>query len=168
MNMIFERTSIRKYTDEKISPDQVEMLMKAGMAAPSARNYQPWEFIVVQNRDILNEIMEIHPYSQMMKEAPLAIIVCADTNKSTENNYWMQDCSAATQNILLQAAELGLGSVWLGVYPKDFVCRPLSELFNLPDNIMPFSIAVIGHPAEEVKPKDKFDTTKIHYDKWEG
>lgn len=171
MNMIFKRTSVRKYKTEPVSPEQVELLLKAGMAAPSAMNVQPWEFIVVQDRKNLNKIMEIHPYSSMLKEAPLAIIVCANTEKAAyegfaEKKYWLQDCSAATQNIMLQAAEMDLGSVWLGTYPKEEIYQPISKIFNLPNNVVPVTIIALGHPDEEVKPKDKFNKAKIHYEKW--
>ena len=170
MNMIFKRTSVRKYTTEAVSAEQVELLLKAGMAAPSAKNIQPWEFIVVQDRENLNKIMEIHPYASMLKEAPLAIVVCADVEKGepefTVKKYWIQDCSAATENIMLQAAEIGLGSVWLGTYPKEEVLKPIVEFLNLPSNIVPVTIIAIGHPEGEVKARDKFDKTKIHHEKW--
>ena len=170
-NIIFKRTSVRKYTTEPVSKENIELLLKAGMAAPSAMNIQPWEFIVVEARENLNKIMEIHPYSAMLKEAPLAIVVCADIEKTayegfSEKKYWVQDCSAATQNIMLQAAELNLGSVWLGTYPKEEVYKPISELFKLPSNVIPITIIAIGHPDGEVLPKDKFDSNKIHYESW--
>ncbi len=170
-NMIFKRTSVRSYTSEKITSEEIELLMKAAMAAPSGCNAQPWEFIVVQKREILDKIMQVHPFSTMLKEAPLAIVVCSNNDKRPQFvphvQLWPQDCSAATENILLQAAEMGLGGVWLGVHPRYELQKPLSEVLNLPNNIIPFSIISIGHPKGEVKPKDKFDKTKIHYDTWE-
>jgi len=171
MNMIFKRTSVRKYTTEPVSSEEIEMLLKAGMAAPSAMNIQPWEFVVVQDRENLNKIMKIHPYSAMLKEAPLAIIVCADIEKTAykgfaEKKYWIQDCSAATQNIMLQAAEMDLGSVWLGTYPKENFYKTIAKIFNLPEKIVPVTIIAIGHPDGEVQPKDKFDKNKIHYEVW--
>jgi nitroreductase len=170
MNTIFKRTSIRKYTTEPVLAEQIEMLLKAGMAAPSAMDIRPWEFIVVQERENLNKIMKIHPYSAMLKEAPLAIIVCADIEKSAykgfaEKKYWIQDCSAATQNIMLQAVEMDLGSVWLGTYPKN-IYKTIAEIFNMPENIIPVTMIAIGHPDGEVQPKDKFDKNKIHYEGW--
>lgn len=170
MSIIFNRTSVRKYTTEKVSSEQVELLLKAGMAAPSARNIQPWEFIVIQNRETLNEISEFGTFAYMPKEAPLAIVVCADTDKEmpaqSGKNYWIQDCSAATQNIMLQAAEMGLGSVWIGTFPKEEMYKPLAELLDLPKNIIAVTTIAIGHAAGEVTPKDKFDKTKIHVEKW--
>jgi nitroreductase len=170
MNMIFKRTSVRKYKTDAVSPEQIELLMKAGMAAPSAMNVQPWEFVVVQKRENLDKIVQFHPYSQMLKEAPLAIIVCADKNKGaaefTVKKFWIQDCSAATENIMLQAAEMGLGSVWLGTYPKTEVCEPIAKAFNLPTNIILVTIIALGHPDGEVTPKNKFDKSKIHHEGW--
>ncbi len=169
-NMIFKRTSVRKYTDEKISPEEIELLMKAAMAAPSGCNAQPWEFIVIQDRKNLLKITEIHPYSHMLKEAPLAIVVCADSTRVPcavpDMLLWPQDCSAATENIMLQAAEMDLGTVWMGVYPKEEMMSKLQELFELPENIKPFSIIAVGHPAGEVRPKDKFNPARIHHEKW--
>ena len=170
MSNIFDRTSVRKYTDEKVSPEQIELLLKAAMAAPSARNVQPWEFLVVQEKSTLIKMAEFIAAGQMLKGAAAAIVVCADTAKEFETlkgkNYWIQDCSAATQNIMLEATELGLGSVWLGTFPKEEVIIPLKELFNLPENIMPVTVISIGYPDGEVHPKDKFDKTKIHFEKW--
>ena len=170
MSIIFKRTSVRKYKTDSVSKENIELLLKAGMAAPSAMNTQPWEFVVIQDRVILDKITEIHPYSHMLKQAPLAIMICADFEKGLPElkpkKFWIQDCSAVTQNIMLQATELNLGSVWLGVYPKEEICKPLSEIFKLPSNIIPFSIIAIGHPEGEVYPKDKFDPNKIHYEKW--
>jgi len=171
MDAIFTRTSVRKYTDEKVSEEQIELLLKAAMAAPSAKNAQPWEFIVIQDRETLSAITEFHPYSFMLKHAPLAIVVLADTNKEIPDlrglDYWVQDCAAATQNIMLQATDMGLGSVWLGVFPREQIVKPLGDLLKVPSNIVPFSIISIGHPEGELRPKDKFDKKKIHYEKWE-
>lgn len=170
MNMIFKRTSVRKYKTDPVAKEQIELLLKAGMAAPSACNAQPWEFIVVEKRETLDKITQIHPFSQMLKEAPLAIVVCGDTTKKPafvpDLEAWPLDCSAATQNIMLQATEMGLGSVWLGVYPKKDFCSDVAKLFNLPEHVISLSIIAIGHPAGEVKPMDKFDKTKIHNEMW--
>lgn len=170
-NIIFQRTSVRKYTNQSITKEQIEMLLKAGMAAPSAKNVQPWEFIVVQKKETMLKIAEFHPYSSMLKDSPLVIVVCGNESKINIEGIeelWPQDCSAATQNILLEATELGLGGVWLGVYPKKNIMNNLAELLILPKHIIPFSIISIGYPAEEAKPKDKFDHKRIHYEKWSG
>lgn len=170
-NMIFQRTSVRKYTDKQVTKEQIDLLMKAAMAAPSTKNVQPWDFVVIQKKETLLKITEIHNYSSMLKEAPLAIVVCGNKAKSSIEGieeFWSQDCAAATENILLEATELGLGSVWLGVYPKNEVMKPLADLLMLPDYIIPFSIISLGYPKEEVQPKDKFNPQRIHYEKWSG
>lgn len=169
-NMIFKRTSVRSFTNEKIKPEQIELLLKAAMAAPTGCNAQPWEFIVIQDKEKMGEIMKIHPFSMMLKEAPLVIMVCADITKAPckvpDMVLWPQDCSAATQNIMLQATEMGLGSVWLGVHPRVELQTPLANMFKLPENVLPFSLVPVGYPTQEQKPREKFDKEKIHYEKW--
>jgi len=166
MKAILERRSIRKYTDEPISDQDIKELLQAAMAAPSAGNQQPWEFIVVNDREILNKIPEVHPYSQMLKMAPLAIIVCGNLDKEKHEGYWVQDCSAATENILIEAQYKGLGAVWLGVYPRKERVKGLKELFNLPEDIIPLSIVPIGHPAESKEPSNRYNQSVIHINKW--
>lgn len=170
-NIIFKRTSVRKYTGQTVEKEKIEMLLRAGMAAPSAKNVRPWEFVVIQDRETMLKITEFHPYSSMLKQAPLVIAVCGNESKITIGDiedFWSQDCSAVTQNILLEAAELGLGGVWLGVYPKKELMKGLYELLILPDNIIPFSLISLGYPSEEVRPKDKFNPQCIHWEKWSG
>ncbi|HGE70115.1 TPA: nitroreductase family protein, partial [Candidatus Poribacteria bacterium] len=117
MQAILSRRSIRRYTDKPVSDEVVEQLLKSAMSAPSAGNEQPWHFVVIRDRQILNEIPKIHPYSGMLKEAPLAILICGDESLQKYKGYWVQDCSAATENLLIAVNALGLGGVWLGVYP---------------------------------------------------
>lgn len=166
MNAIFARRSIRKYTDKVVSDELIEQILRAGMAAPSARDEQPWHFIVIDDRVILDEIPKFHHYSQMLKEAGHAIVVCGDIPAQKSEKYWVQDCSAAAQNMLLMATELGLGSVWLGVYPDEERVKALKVLLDLPENVMPLCILPIGYPAETKKPVDRFDTSKIHRNRW--
>jgi nitroreductase len=166
MKAILERRSIRKYTDEPISDQDIKELLQAAMAAPSAGNQQPWEFIVVNDREILNKIPEVHPYSQMLMMAPLAIIVCGNLDKEKHEGYWVQDCSAATENILIEAQYKGLGAVWLGIYPRKERVKGLKELFNLPEDIIPLSIVSIGHPAESKEPSNRYNQSAIHINKW--
>lgn len=170
-NMIFKRTSVRSYTDQPVSKEQIELLLRAGMAAPSAKNVQPWEFVVIQDKEHLLKITEFHPYSGMLHQAPLAIAVCGNTTKIAlegVEDLWVQDCAAATQNILLEATELGLGSVWMGVYPKQDIIKGLRELLILPDYIVPFSLLAIGYADGDVTPKDKFNPERVHWEKWSG
>ncbi len=136
------------------------------MAAPSAGNQQPWEFVVVRDRQILNGITGVHPYSQMLKEAQLAIVVCADLDREKHVGYWPQDCAAATENILLEAQHLGIGSVWLGVYPREDRVNGIKELLGLPERVIPMAVISLGYPAETKGPSERFDKSRIHTDKW--
>ena len=138
------------------------------MSAPSAGNAQPWQFLIVEDKTILNRIPELHGSSQMLKEASPAIIVCGDMNRKNKfiGELWIQDCSAATENMLIMAQDLGLGSVWLGVYPMKEVVEGIKELFNLPEHIIPFSIVSLGYPTEEKVTLDRFDETRVHWNRW--
>ncbi|NLC76387.1 MAG: nitroreductase family protein [Clostridia bacterium] len=166
MDVIFQRRSIRRFTKEKVSDEAVRKLLKAAMAAPSAGNQQPWEFIVIRDKATFARIMEFHPYSTPLKEADLAIVVCGNTVGEKHPGFWVQDCSAATQNILLEAQHLGLGAVWLGVYPREDRVKGVKAIFNLPDTVIPLAIVAIGYPAEQKEPVDRFDPVKVHYEKW--
>ncbi len=166
MNIIFKRRSIRKYTDKKISEKDIKLMLKAGMSAPSSKNTMPWEFIVIDDKDILRKIPEFHPYSKMLLQADKAIVVCGDVEKSDIKDYWIQSCCAAVQNILLQATDLGIGSVWLALYPYEDRFKPLCELLNLPTNIVPLSIIPLGYPDEQKEPKDIYDEEKVHINSW--
>jgi nitroreductase len=134
---ILSRRSIRKYLPTPVSEHDIHQLLDAAMNAPSSSNGQPWHFVVVSDRKLLDEIPRFHAYSGMLKEAPLAVVVCGDTSLEKTKGVWVQDCSAATQNLLLAARALGLGSVWLGVYPlEDWGCRTvLSRWRSLPSAI---------------------------------
>ncbi|MFT9496078.1 nitroreductase family protein [Anaerosolibacter sp.] len=166
MNAILNRKSIRKFKDIKISDEIVEELLRAGMAAPSAGNEQPWEFIVLRDKEIMKKITEVHPYSKMLLNADVAIVVCGDEEKEVYKGYWVQDCAAATENILIEVEDKGLGAVWLGVYPMEDRVEAIKHLFNLPPSVIPLSIIPVGYPDEQRKPVDRFNKTRIHYDRW--
>ena len=164
MNSIFERRSIRKFTNKKISDINLQEILRAGMCAPSAHNQKSWSFIVIKDKEIFKTIMQLHPYSSMLKTADIVIMVCStDINKV---DFWAQDCSAATQNILLEATALGLGSCWLGVYPIHELCERLRTIFNIPNGNIPFSLVALGYPDEQKEPNNLLDKNKIHYEKW--
>ena len=165
---IHTRKSVRQFTSESVSDEHIEIMLKAAMAAPSAVNYQPWRFVVVTERAELDAMAEILPYAKMLKQAPLAIVVCGETTwmGGNENPYWDQDCSAATQNILLAAEALGLGAVWTGVYPNPELAGPLGEFLGLPGNVKPLCAIPIGHHDGTTQPKDKWKPENIHYGKW--
>jgi len=167
MEAIYKRRSIRQYQQKQVSKEQIKQIIKAGMNAPSAGNEQPWYFIVVDDRKILDNIPTFHPHSKMLYQAPSAIVVCSDISNVKYPEYWPQDCSAATQNILLAIAELDLGGVWLGVYPREDRVKKLQELFGLPGHIIPFSIIALGYPAEQKPPKNIFESYRIKHNSWE-
>ena len=161
---IFARRSIRRYTDEPVSEADIKMLMEAAMAAPSASNRKPWQFIVVTERQTLDALAEVHPHGKMLFEATLCITACGDL--STFERFWVQDCSAATENVLLAATSLGLGAVWLGVYPRDDRVAAVRQVLGIPETITPLNLISIGHPAEEKEPRTQYDETRVHREQW--
>ena len=165
---IHARKSVRQFTDEPVSQEHIETMLKAAMAAPTAVNYQPWRFVVITERARLDAMAEVLPYAKMLKQAPLAIVVCGETTwfEGRENTYWQQDCSAATQNILLAAEALGLGAVWTGVYPNMELASPLAEFLGLPGTVQPLCCIPIGHHDGTTQPKDKWKPENIHYERW--
>ncbi|PLX19344.1 MAG: nitroreductase family protein [Marinilabiliales bacterium] len=163
---IFTRRSIRKYTKEEISNEHIEVILKAGMYAPSASNQQPWHFIVISDRKLLDTIKDVHPYAKMLVEAQLAILVCGDINLELSKDYWVVDCSASTQNMLLAAHGLGLGAVWLGIHPRVERKNEIRKIFNLPENIQPASLISIGYPDENKEMPDRYKPERIHYNAW--
>ena len=163
---IMTRRSVRKFREGDISSEDQKFMLAAGMQAPSANNEQPWHFIVLDKRELIDKISEFHPHAKMCLEAHLAIIVCASVSKEKKWDMWVQDCSAATQNILLAAHIKGLGAVWLGVHPREERISGVRTLFDLPEEIKPFSIIAIGHPAEVPEPVDRFNPEKIHTNGW--
>jgi nitroreductase len=163
LDLILSRRSIRAYTDEPVTEEQIEQLLRAAMSAPSANNEQPWQFVVIDDRELLDTIPdEVHPYSKMLKEAPVAILVCGEPRRQHHAGYWEQDCAAATQNLLLAAHSLGLGAVWLGVHPREKRVDGMRELLNLPGYLVPFALISIGHPAEEIPPSNRYDPERVH------
>jgi nitroreductase len=164
---LITRRSIRKYTGEKINEDKIIEIVKAGMFAPSANNTRPWHFIIVDNRELLNGIMEIHPYSKMLAEASHAILVCGDEKLQNGPGYYVLDCSAATQNILLAAHSMGFGAVWLGVEPKSDRKKAVKKIFGLPEHIQPVAIISVGVPVKVPKNvPSRFEPDKIRKNHW--
>ena len=166
LKAISTRRSIRKFLSQQVSEDLIESILQAGMQAPSARNYQPWQFIVTTEREILDKIPKVHPYAEMMYQATLAILVCGDLKLEKSIEYCALNCAAATQNMLLAAHDLGLGAVWLGVYPREERMAGLKNLFILPDHIIPISLISCGYPAEDIAPEDRFKPQRIHQNQW--
>jgi nitroreductase len=165
-DIIISRRSIRKYTEQEVTDLQIEELLKAAMYAPSAGNQQPWHFVIIRNKETFSEIHEFHPFSQMLDQASVAIAVCADLSLETKKGYWMIDCAAATENVLLAAHAMELGAVWLGIYPREERMAGLKKLLVLPETVEAFSLISIGYPAEEKKLPNRFKTDRIHTEKW--
>ncbi len=166
LEAINTRRSIRKYTDQPVTDETVAKMLNAAMMAPSAGNQQPWHFVVIRDRKILDEIPTVHPYSSMLASAPLAILVCGDLKLQKNEGYWIQDCSAATQNLLLAAHALGLGAVWLGVFPLGERVVGLTRITELPEHVLPLALIAIGYPAEEKPQPERYDISRIHHDTW--
>jgi nitroreductase len=167
INAIFTRRSIRKYTLEPISKEVIDILLKAAMSAPSAGNEQPWHFVVISDRQILDEVPKFHEYSSMLIDAPIAIAVCGDLLlQKYKPQFWVQDCSAATENMLIAANGMGLGAVWLGIYPIANRVERMSKLLRLPENIITLCLVAIGHPAESKPPAERYDPSRVHKDNW--
>ena len=165
---ILTRRSVRKYTDNRVPEDVVNQLLRAAMAAPSAANEQPWHFVVITDRSIMAQVPSFHPHSHMLKEAALAILVVSDPNLELTKGRGVLDCSAATQNILLAAHALGLGAVWLGIYPVEQRMDGMRKLLNMPSRVVPISLVSIGYPDERVHEEDRYKPERVHYQRWMG
>jgi nitroreductase len=165
LEAILTRRSIRKYTDKPVGDETVKKLLEAAMAAPSAHNRQPWHFIVIRNRATMNRITEYHNYSKMLENAALAIVVCGD-NTLQETDFWIHDCSAATENMLIAANATGLGAVWLGVHPSKQLIDDTRELLGIPHHVTPLCIVSIGYPEEKKPPRQNYNPERVHSNKW--
>ena len=164
LETIFNRKSVRKYTERPVEKEKLETLVRAGMAAPSSRDRRPWEFVIVTDRDLLDKMGDGLPLARMLKETKQAIIVCGDTVKS--ENAWQLDCSAAAQNILLAAESMGLGAVWTAAYPYPERMKRIQDALQLPEHILPLTVIPLGYPTGIEKPKDKYNKKQIHYNGW--
>ena len=166
MEAILKRRSIRRFTNQPIAKEDIYSLLHAAMMAPTARNCQEWEFVVVRNKETIKKMVHVHPYAKMLEQADCALVVCGNTQREHAPGYWMADCGAATQNILLAATSLGIGSVWLGVYPNEERMAGVAKILGLPDHVKPLNIIALGYPDEKKEDVDRFDPAKIHEEKW--
>ncbi len=169
LHIIHTRKSVREFKQESIPNEHLEDMVRAGMAAPSANNHQPWEFIIVTDKYIKGFLAERLPYAKMLKDAAAGIVVCGkpgDAFNEPEGSLWVQDCSAATLNILLAAEALGYGAVWTAVYPASDRINTVKDILALPKGILPLSVIPVGIPIGNELPKDKYVKEKIHWDKW--
>ena len=168
LEAIINRRSIRRYTGEDVSENEVETLLKAAMYAPSAVNKRPWHFIIFRNKATIDEIVAVHPNAGMLRQASVGILICWDERLQHDEGYGPVDCAAATQNILLAAHGLGLGAVWVGIYPRVHRIEALHRIFELPEHVKPFSVVSVGRPAEKKPVPDRFDRKRIHPEKWQS
>jgi nitroreductase len=166
LEAILTRRSVRQYQDRPVPPELVELLLKAAMQAPSARNQQPWHFLVLNDRERLAAIAGGLPNSAMAERAALAILVCGDESLEKSAGYWVVDCAAAAQNILLAAHASGLGAVWTGIYPRQPRMEFLRRLLHLPDNVLPHSLVVLGYPVEVPRPEYRYRPERVRYNGW--
>ncbi len=162
MNSIFTRISVRKYKDKTVEPDKIKLLLKAAMAAPSTANQQPWEFYVVTNKSIIRKLAKASPYAGCAAGAPLVIVPCYYED-CMFSKYTQIDLSIATENLWLEANELGLGGVWLGIAPEEDRMAAVKEILNLPDGLTAFALFPVGYPAEARPQQQRFDESRVHY-----
>jgi nitroreductase len=166
LEAIRSRRSIRQYQDRPVPAEIVDRLLAAAMSAPSARNGQPWQMIVVDDRGLLAEIARLNPNARMAARAPLGILICGDLGLEKSPGFWVVDCAAAMENLLLAAHATGLGGVWIGIYPRQErmdICR---RLFALPEQVMAHSLAILGFPAEQPAAVERFRPDRVHRNRW--
>jgi len=166
LQAIHTRRSIRAYLDRPVPEELIQKLLATAMQAPSARNQQPWQFVVIDDRAILAKISEFMPNAAMAEKAPLAILVCGDLSLEKSPGYWVVDCAAAVENMLLAAHALSLGAVWCGVYPRDKRMEGLKRLIDLPNNVIAHSLVVLGYAAEQVVAEDRYRPERVHHNRW--
>lgn len=164
---IMMRRSIRSYLEQEVEEQKITQLLKAAMAAPTACNNQPWEFIVVNDKEVLDKLKSRLTFGKY--NAPVAIVVCGNMElaKGGHENYWVQDCSAAMENILLAASGLGLGAIWIGVYPLPSVIKPVREVLNIPEHVVPLSIAYVGYSDEYKEPRTQYNEKRIYHQQYD-
>jgi len=170
---IMTRRSIRRFKDKVVEEKKIQTLLRAAMQAPSAHNSQPWHFLVITRRRLLSAIAEFHPYAKMLLQAPAAILVCGDTRIEESVEYINSNCSAATQNLLLAAHDLGLGAVWLGIHPREERVKAMRSLLDIPLYVTPIALVALGYAAEEKGPEEKeaeerFQPERVHRNRWEN
>ncbi len=168
LDTIHSRRSIRHYTEQDVTDAELEVVLRAAMAAPSAGNQQSWRFVIVRDFAQRERLSVATPYSQMIARAPVALVVCADTRIEKHPGYWVQDCSAAIQNALLAITETGLGAVWIGVHPVEERVANVAAVIECPAGIVPMSMIAIGHPAEEKPRVDRFMPEYLYNERWDG
>ncbi len=167
---IHQRKSVRSYTDRPVSREQIDTLVRAAMAAPSGRDMRPWQFVIIDDKAVLDSLSARLPYAKMLKAAVVAVVVCGDMGivdtEGQPSRNWVMDCSAATENLLLAAEAMGLGAVWTGVYPYDERIAAVKAALRLPEKVIPLNVVPIGYPQGDPKPKEKYAPERLHYNGW--
>ncbi len=166
LDALMTRRSIRRYTDDPVAESDLDTLLRAAMAAPSAGNQQSWRIIVVTDGGQLQRLSQATPYSQMLASAPVGLVVCGDTREERHPGYWVQDCSAAIQNLLVAANAIELGAVWIGCYPVEERVENVRRICGVPEGIVPMSMIALGHPAETKPAAERFEPAYVHRDRW--
>ncbi len=167
INNIMTRRSIRVFNEEQVPESKIEIILKAAMQAPTAKNVQPWHFVIIKDRETLSKIASFHPTAPMAANAPLAITICGDTTSKIAPDCWVLDCAAASENLLLAAHAIGLGAVWTANYPIKDIQIFMKKLLNLPENIEAHSTIILGYPGHPYNPpKERYNYERIHQEKW--
>ena len=162
--MILKRRSIRRFTDQPVEKEKLELLLQAAMAGPSASNAQPWEFVVITETEVLNRFRRALIFGKINAPAAICVLGSSRMKKNKSGDlFWEQDCSAASENILLAATALGLGSVWIGVHPVALFERQVRDILNLPEGVTPLNLIYLGYPAEEKEPRTQYEETRVHW-----
>jgi nitroreductase len=164
LDLMYSRRAIRDFTDEEVTDEQLEAMLMAAMAAPSVGELRPWHFVVVRKRKTLDALAQVHKYAYMLEKASMAIVICGDEEIS--ERHWVEDTCVATQNLLLAATALGLGGVWISLYPKKKYQRHVRELLDIPGHVGVLCILALGHPAEKKKVSTKYDHKRVHQEDW--
>jgi nitroreductase len=166
MQAIMSRHSVRSYTAELVSDEMIERLLRAAMQASSSTNEQPWHFIVIRERAILDAVPSFHQFAKMLPQTSVAVLVCGDEALENMPGRWVIDCSAAAENLLLAAHALGLGAVWLGIYPNDQRVAGMRRLIEMPESVHPLALIPIGYPAVETPASERYQASRVHQDRW--
>lgn len=166
IDIIKKRRTIRQYTGEVVTDEQIRTLLELGFAAPSAHNFQPWHFIVIKDKEVIEKIAGFHPYAKMLPKAGCAIVACGDHEKQPMDGFIIEDTSAAIQNMLIGAESMGLSTVWCGIYPMEELVTPFRATLNIPEDVIPVGMVVVGHGDEEKPSNERYIEEKVHFNKW--
>ncbi|MHA1906978.1 MAG: nitroreductase family protein [Candidatus Thorarchaeota archaeon] len=166
LEALYTRRSIRKYRMSDIPDEIVQKVLRAAMSAPTSGNQRPWQFVVVRDREKMENLIEAYPYAKMLRDVPVAIMVCFDKDREKYEERWQLDCANATLNMLLAIHGLGFGGLWLEVFPIQERVKMIQDFFGMPDTIVPLAIVPIGHPAEKKPAEDRYEESLVHYDSW--